>query len=185
MLSLIHLKLRPITEDDLNIVLRWRNSEVVRRFMLKDHIITQEEHKKYYHRILKDQSCEWLVAEFRGRPMGVVCIKEINRKDGTCTWGMHIGEDMRNSGIGVLMEIHAIDRMVEHHAIRKIWGETLESNRRIILMHKKFGFKEEGVLRKHVRRGEKYEDVIATALFTYKWPEIRKNLVNSFKLRDA
>lgn len=185
MLSLNHLKLRPITEDDLNMVLRWRNSEDVRRFMLNDHIITQKEHADWYQSISNDPSCESHIAEFRGKPIGVISITDIRRKDGTCTWGMYIGEDMRNSGIGVLMQIHAIDRMVRYHRVRKIWGETLESNRRLILMHKRFGFEEEGILKKHVGRGDKYEDVIRTALFAHKWPVIRKNLVNALRLREA
>jgi hypothetical protein len=82
------------------------------------------------------------------------------------------------------MEIHAIDRMVEYHKIRKIWGETLESNKRLILMHKRFGFKEEGVFKKHIRRGDKYEDVIRTALFTNRWEAIRSEIVRTFRLDD-
>ena len=34
MLSLNHLHLRAITEDDLDKVLEWRNSEGIRRYML-------------------------------------------------------------------------------------------------------------------------------------------------------
>lgn len=184
MLSLNHLHLRAVTEDDLDKVLEWRNSEGVRRFMLNDNLITPEEHKRWYQIISSDTNCEWLMAVFRGKSVGVVYIKEINRKDGTCTWGMYLGEDLRNSGIGVLMQIHIIDRMVNHHSVRKIWGETLESNPRVILMHKMFGFEEEGILKEHVRRGDKYEDIIRTALFTTKWPHIRAKLIKLLKLRD-
>ncbi len=185
MLSLNHLKLRPITEDDLDMVLRWRNSEAVRRFMLNDHIITQKEHADWYQSISNDPSCEWHIAEFRGKPIGVISITDIRHKDGTCSWGMYIDENMHNFGIGVLMEISAIDRMVNYHKIRKIWGEILASNRRLILMHKRFGFKEEGVFKKHIRRAEKIEDLVIIALFTDKWPEIRKNLVSALKLRGV
>jgi len=185
MLSLDDLKLRVITENDLDAILRWRNSDNVRRYMLNDHIISPEEHKKWYQHISCDPTCEWHMAEFRGKSIGVVYIKDINHKDGTCTWGMYIGENMRNTGIGVLMQIHAIDRMVRYHKIRKIWGETLESNPRLILMHKMFGFEEEGIFRKHVRRGEQYEDVIRTALFTQRWPVKRRKLVNGLRLREA
>ena len=185
MLSLNHLKLRPITEDDLNMVLRWRNSEAVRSFMLNNHIITKKEHSDWYQRISNDSNCEWHIAEFRGKPIGVNSITDIRCKDGTCQWGMYIDENMHNLGIGVLVEISAIDRMVHYHKIRKIWGKILASNRRLILMHKRFGFKEEGVLEKHIRRTEKFEDLVIIALFTDKWPKIRKNLVNALKLRGA
>ncbi len=184
MLSLKELNLRQITVRDLDIVLKWRNSESVRRYMLTDHIITLKEHREWYQRICTDTRCEWLIAEFHSSPIGVVSITDIKEMDGTCTWGMYIGENMRNSGIGVLMEIRAIDRMMEYHKIRKIWGETLESNNRLILMHKRFGFKEEGVLKNHVCRGGKYEDVIRIALFAHNWEAIRSEIVMTFGLED-
>ena len=124
------------------------------------------------------------MAVFRGKPVGVVYIKEFNRRDGTCSWGMYIGENMRNSGIGVLMNIHIIDHIVNYHRIRKIWGDIIESNPRVILMHKMFGFEEEGIFKKHIRRGTKYEDVIRIALFTSKWPAIRTKLVKLLKLKE-
>jgi len=185
MVSLNQLKFRPITEYDLNMVLRWRNSESVRRFMLNDHIITQKEHADWYQSISNDSSCEWHIAEFRDKPIGVISITDIISKDGTCTWGMYIDENMHNLGVGVLMEISAIDRMVNYHKIRKISGKMWASNRRIMLMHKRFGFEIEGVLEKHILRDDKYEDVVIIALFTDKWQEIRKNLVNALKLGGA
>tara|TARA_Y100000031_G_scaffold57569_1_gene65292 strand:+ start:140 stop:700 length:561 start_codon:yes stop_codon:yes gene_type:complete len=184
MLSLKELNLRQITVRDLDLMLKWRNSESVRHYMLDDHIITLKEHREWYQRICKDPACEWLIAIFHSSPIGVVSITDIKKMDGTCTWGMYIGENMRNSGIGILMEIRAIDHMVEYHKIRKIWGETLESNKRLILMHKRFGFKEEGVLKKHVSRGGKYEDVIRTAMFTHNWEAIRGEIVRTFRLDD-
>ena len=182
MLSLNELNLRPVAVGDLDLMLKWRNSESVRHYMLTDHIITLKEHQQWYQRTCKDPACEWLIAEFRSSPIGVVSITDIKKTDGTCTWGIYIGENMRNSGIGVLMEMHAIDRMVKYHKIRKIWGETLESNKRLILMHKRFGFKEEGVFKKHVCRGEKYEDVIRIALFTNGWEAIRSEIVKKCRL---
>lgn len=185
MLSLNHLKLRSIIEDDLDMVLGWRNSETVRRYMLNDQIIVQEEHIKWFQRVSNDPNCECHIVEFRGKPVGVISITDIRRKDGTCTWGMYIGEEMRNLGIGVLMEISAIDRMVYYHKIRKIWGETIESNRRVILMHKRFGFRVEGVFKKHIGRGDGFEDVIRIALFSYKWPAIRKKLISTLKICES
>ena len=184
MLSLKELNLRQITVKDLDIMLKWRNSESIRRYMLTDHVITLKEHRAWYQRMCKDVCCEWLIAEFRSSPIGIVYITDIKEMDGTCTWGMYIGENMRDLGIGVLMEIHAIDRMIEYHKIRKIWGDTLESNKRLILMHKRFGFKEEGVFKKHVCRGDKYEDVIRIALFAHNWEAIRSNIVRTFRLDD-
>ena len=106
------------------------------------------------------------IVEYKSTPVGVISITEIKEKDGTCSWGMYIDEKFSNLGIGILMEIHAIDRMINHHRIRKICGQALESNR-ILLTHKRFGFEEEGILKEHVIRNGKPEDVILIALFSY------------------
>lgn len=184
MLSLSELKLRPMVEEDLELVLKWRNLKDVRRYMLNAHIISLAEHREWYKRMKKKSNCELLMAVFQDSPVGVITIMDIKRSDKTCTWGMYIGEDMRNIGIGVLMEIHAIDRIVNHHKIRKIWGETLESNNRLILMHKRFGFEVEGIFKKHVYREGRYEDVIRTALFTDRWNEIRKEMIKTLRLNE-
>lgn len=184
MLSLNDFKLRPITSDDLDMVLRWRNSESVRRFMFNSHIITQKEHTDWFQRILNDSNCEWHIAEFRGKPIGVISITDIRRNDGTCTWGMYIDENVHNLGLGVVMEIIAIDRMVHYHKIRKISGKMLASNRRVMLMHKRFGFREEEVFEKHIRRADKDEVVVKIVLYTDKWPKIRNNIVSALKLRE-
>lgn len=75
------------------------------------------------------------------------------------------------------MELKAIDRMFGVHGIRKIWGETLASNSAMVSLHRKFGFFEEGVLRRQIQRGNTYEDVILTAMFAEDWPANRKRVI--------
>lgn len=183
MLPLFDLTLRPIEEKDLVMVLNWRNSEHVRHYSLTDHIINLDDHQKWYRNQNKDPSCEWSIAELKNKPIGVVSITDINSQDGTCTWGMYIGENMGNLGIGVLMEIRAIDRIFNHHGIRKLWGQALKSNR-ILMMHKRFGFVEEGILRNHVFRNGNYEDIVFVALFAKQWPDKRKEIIKTFDLVD-
>lgn len=184
MLPLIDLKLRPMEVDDLVMVLNWRNSDHVRRYSITDHVIQLEDHEKWYQNTHNDPKCEWLIAELSKKPIGVVSITDISSLNGTCTWGMYIGENAGNLGIGVLMEIRAIDRIFNHHGIRKLWGQALASNR-ILATHKKFGFVEEGVLKKHVYRNDNFEDIILVALFSDKWPEKRKEIFKLFNLVDG
>jgi len=172
-----------MNDVDLEMILNWRNSEHVRKYSLTDHIIKLEDHKKWFQGTHNNPTCEWLVAEYKNKPVGVVSITEIKEQDGTCTWGMYVDEEYSNFGIGVLMEIHAIDRMINHHGIRKIWGQALESNR-IILTHKRFGFEEEGVLKEHVFRNGGYESIILIGLFSKKWIDKRKQMVEMLNLED-
>ncbi len=183
MLPLADLKLRPMKEEDLEMVLGWRNAEHVRRYSLTNHLINLKDHQEWYQNVYKNPTCEWLIAESKNEPIGVISITDINNQNGTCTWGMYIGEKVGNLGMGVLLEIRAIDRVFNHHGIMKLWGQALESNR-ILMMHKRFGFVEEGLLRSHIFRNGKYENIILIALFADQWPENRKKIFNIFNLED-
>lgn len=183
MLSLADLNLRQLKEVDLEMVLTWRNSEHVRRYSLKNHTISCKEHHEWYNSICGNPTCEWLIVELKNEPVGVISIVDINRNDSTCTWGMYIGDVAGNLGIGVLMEILAIDRVFDFHGIRKLWGQALKSNR-ILVTHKRFGFTEEGVLRSHVYRNGQYEDVVLIALFKEQWSTNRKEIFAKFNLAD-
>ncbi len=134
--SLSRVKLRPLAKDDLTMVLNWRNSDNVRRFMISDKIISPDEHKKWFLNSINDDSCEHLIAMYKGKPIGLVSIVDIIDVDKTCTWGMYIAEKDVELGVGVLMEIAAIDRMFYFHKVRKIWGQLLSSNR-IRFLHKR------------------------------------------------
>ncbi len=182
MLSLSDLHLRPMTGDDLDTVMGWRNSPHVRRYGFNDDPVTADEHKRWFEMVTADPACDILIAEYRGQAIGLVAIKDISPCHGTCSWGFYIGEDMRDSGIGVLMEIHGIDHMVTTHNIRKIFGDALKSSERVLHLHKQFGFVEEAVFKEQVYKDGGYEDVVRIALFTEKWPHIRKRVMDQFVL---
>ncbi len=184
MYSLNDIKHRPLKTSDLEMVLNWRNSKKVRQMMVDTHVIKPSEHKEWFLKVDKDDCCEWLIVEFQNKSIGVVYITDINLIHGTCSWGMYIDESMHNSGIGVLIEFLAIERMVNEFSIRKICGQYLPSNKKIFALHKKFGFVEEGVLKEHLFRNGKFEDLIFIALFANKWIKIREDLISmlGFKL---
>jgi UDP-4-amino-4,6-dideoxy-N-acetyl-beta-L-altrosamine N-acetyltransferase len=177
MYSLSDIKFRPIEVDDLSIVLKWRNSYKVRQMMVNNHIIEIEEHKKWFSNISLDKSSEWMVVEYQNNAFGVLYITDIKPTDATCTWGMYIDDKMHNSGIGVLIEFLAIERMVNKYFIRKICGHYLSSNKMIFALHQRFGFEREGVLKEHTLRNGQYDDLILIALFTSKWPKIREDMI--------
>jgi UDP-4-amino-4,6-dideoxy-N-acetyl-beta-L-altrosamine N-acetyltransferase len=177
MLVEAELALRPMDENDLEDVLRWRNSSNVRENSLDDHVITWNEHKEWFIASNADSTCEWLIAEYCSFPAGVVGISQIDFNNSVCTWSMYLSSDRTIPGLGAFMELRAIDRIFGVHGIRKIWGETLASNSSMVSLHRKFGFFEEGVRRKQIQRGNTFEDVIITAMFAEDWPANRKRVI--------
>jgi UDP-4-amino-4,6-dideoxy-N-acetyl-beta-L-altrosamine N-acetyltransferase len=175
---LSNINLRAIKKDDLYMVLKWRNSENIRKFMLSDRIITFKEHVQWFNRTNNDTAYENLIAEYNGSPIGFLSIADIDHVNRTCTWGMYVGDNHHNLGVGVLLEICAIDRMFNFHKIRKIWGQVFLSNR-IRFLHYKLGFTDEGILKKYIYRNGDYEDLVLVSLFSDKWNRERGKIIQS------
>ncbi len=171
------LRLRSMQEGDLADVLRWRNADVVRSKMLNDHVISFEEHAAWFKRSCLDPSCDWQIAEYRNRPIGVAGLTDINRDHGTATWSMYLADDAGVAGVGAFIELKAIDRLFDYHNIRKIWGEALADNIAMLRLHKKFGFHQEGIFERHVCHGSDPINVVRIALFREDWPAARERVI--------
>ena len=171
--------LRPVREADLGMLLEWRNQESVRKFMYTNHIISIDEHRKWYEKNKNQDSTKLMLFEFNETPFAFLNISEINQKNKTCTWAFYIGQDIKEvKALGYFMEIKALDLMIKELGIRKISCEVLDFNKSVIKMHKRFGFQEEGILKKHIYLNEDYIDIHKLAIFDNTWNNTKKVILN-------
>ncbi|WP_439816621.1 UDP-4-amino-4,6-dideoxy-N-acetyl-beta-L-altrosamine N-acetyltransferase [Zavarzinia sp. CC-PAN008] len=175
--TLADVVLRPVRDDDRERVRAWRNAPAVRRHMYTDHQIGADEHARWWDAAVRDPRLDLLIAEWRGQPMGFVSISAIDARHGTCFWAFYIGPDERPKGLGSVMEVLALDRMTNHHGLRKIGCEVLASNDAVVRMHQGFGFQVEGTFRDQIEKDGQHIDVIRLALFTADWQRERARIV--------
>lgn len=140
--------LRPITEGDLPMVLEWRNSERIRAVMYTDHHITQEEHYRWYDKMKDDKQCCYLIFNIKDVPYGLVNFTSINKMHNRCMFGYYLGRADSPKGSGSIMEFLTLDYVFLKMKLRKLCCEVLSFNLSPINLHKKFGFHEEGCLKK-------------------------------------
>lgn len=91
------VKLAPVQQQDLSTLLRWRNSEFVRRQMVHSDLITPRDHQAWFTRLQSDVSQRHWVCCYKGKPVGVTNIKSVNAMTpvATAAWlepGLYIGE---------------------------------------------------------------------------------------------
>lgn len=168
--------LRPIEEKDLAKVLEWRNSERIRINMYHDHLITKEEHGRWFQKLMEGKESQFLLFEHRATPVGVVSFSQIDRKNGNGNWGFYIGEENTPKGTGFCMGVLGIGYAFEKMNLRKLYGEVFAFNASSIRFHKRLGFQLEGQLRRHVLKQGKYEDILLFALFREEWLESKQSL---------
>lgn len=179
MIDLSKYHLKDLKEDDLELVLNWRNSKAIRSSMYTDHIITMEEHKKWFNKVGSDNTMAVKIFSNENKPLGLVNISKIDQINNKCYWGFYIGEPDAPTGSGTIMGILALEYMFAELDIRKICTEILEFNTASLHYHKKLGFIEEGRFVKHVRKDNQYVDVIAMAHFVDKWPKVKEALIST------
>lgn len=168
-------RLRPLEEKDLEMVLAWRNSERVRSFMYTDHLISIEEHRRWFSG-LNPQQQVCLVFELNGRACGFVNIYQIDRRHERCTWGFYIGVEGVPRGTGLLMGYLAMEYMFQGLPVGKICSEALITNKASVAYHHKLGFTDEGILRAHIKKAGHLEDVLMLALFRDSWASRREQV---------
>ena len=164
------ISLRDIAPDDQEKILQWRNLPEVRKFMYTDHEITPEEHRAWFSRTLRDPSCKYWVIVCDEEDVGLAYIFNIDNRNLRCYWGFYvIGSNVRGKGVGSFAEFFVLRFVFENLRLQKLCGEVLEFNQAVLNMHKKFGFVEEGLLRKHVMKGDDFVDVVCISMLRDEW----------------
>ena len=162
-------RLEPMREEHLKLVLEWRNRPEVRQHMFTQHVISWEEHMRWFKSLEGNPRMLYFVVYADNEPLGVVSFTEINRRDKNAFWGFYSG-DMSRRGIGTQMEYLALEYAFEVLELEKLCGEILVTNKKVLDFHRKTSaMRVEGLLKKQFFNGESYVDVYRVALMRDEW----------------
>lgn len=175
------IQIIPLSHDDLNMILEWRNAPGVRSNMYTSHEISFEEHCVWFKKLKDDTTKAYFIAQFNGAPVGVIGFSEINVVTGIATWAFYASPTAPR-GSGSLMEYSALEYAFNELKLHKLRCEVLGFNQTVVKLHKKFGFVEEGRLRKAFYDGVRYHDVVHLGIFSQEWDDIKSSLKIKLKL---
>lgn len=165
------LGFRRLEAEDKERLLDWRNRPEVAAYMYTDRRITPEEHEAWFAGIETDARRDYWLILLDGEPAGLLNLYDIQPEHGRASWAYYLAEiGSRGRGLGAKIEYRLLTHVFEERGLNKLWCEVLESNEGVIRLHRSFGFKEEAVLRAHVRKGGEYIDVIGLGLLARDWP---------------
>lgn len=97
--------LEPFSEDNMKLVLSWRNTERIRSNMLDDSIITENEHCNFLNSLKVDSSKAYFVVKLNGRAVSCLYFNDLDKS--TVTWGCYIGVDKVIPGLFVALVVLA------------------------------------------------------------------------------
>ena len=137
--------MRKVREDDLLMVLAWRNHADVRRYMFTQHEISLDEHRNWFAKAIQDPSRCLLIAEQGKQAIGYAQFSKV--ADGSIAdWGFYVRPGApKKTGrkLGVMALNYAFGPLKLH----KVCGQAIATNQASITFHQRLGFVLEGVLR--------------------------------------
>lgn len=160
-------RVRPMTEEDLERVLAWRNHENVRCYMYTQHEISFAEHKRWFDQASQDSSRHLLVFESDAVALGFINMHRI-APGGVAEWGFYAAPDAPK-GTGRQLGQAALHYAFNCAGLHKLCGRALAYNERSIKFHLNLGFLQEGVLREQHFDGQNYHDVVCFGLLASDW----------------
>ncbi|MBN2729134.1 MAG: GNAT family N-acetyltransferase [Bacteroidales bacterium] len=123
---------------------------------------SEEEEKEWISNILKNKNNILLVVEQDGDLIGNISITQslTSKSSHVSELSINVDKKYRNKGIGKMMMDIALKKVAECSDIKKIVLQVFCTNERAISLYKKFGFKEEGIFKQHIKfNDESYVDV--------------------------
>ncbi len=162
-----NVTLRPITIEDTKDIVRWRNSEEVRKYFLDRSDITEQSHNNW----LKNKVFTGEVAQFvitlssSGDSLGTTFIKDLDFTSKKGEFGIFIGEtDQRGKGVGFEATRLITEYGFDVLGLNKVYLRVIANNHRAVATYKRVGYSIDGTLRKEVYDNGKYEDVVIMSM---------------------
>lgn len=166
--------LRDVCADDIDRMREWRNLPKVSDYMFTDHVISPEEHAAWFSRMLKDPACKYWVIACDGEDVGVAYLYAIDQVNRRCCWGFYVvSPNVRGKSVGSQVECAVLNYVFDKLKLEKLCCENLLSNRGVIEMHRRFGFVQEGLFRKHIWKRGAFRDVAWLAILKEEWEALR------------
>jgi RimJ/RimL family protein N-acetyltransferase len=156
--------LRPLTVDDAEITLRWRNGP--RGLYLQRGAQTVEEQRTWIANHAGDDELNFII-EYTGRPVGMIALVRINPRHKTAELArLLIGEPAIVASAPVVFETELLigDYVFETLGFHKLYGDIMQDNQAMIQTRLYLGYKQDGVFRDHYIFSGVYKSTIIVSL---------------------
>lgn len=141
--------LRPAQDDEIEMMLTWRNQEANRAVSNHQHVISLEEHQAWWQRVGHDPTWRHLVFEYDGRPLGVVTFFDLRLDEAprTGSWGFYLDNETTTAEGTAMMAWMQVMKEACAFAFDELGldvlnGEVLAHNEAVRLTNRRFRFTE-------------------------------------------
>lgn len=128
-----------MTESDLELVRTWRNQADVAAYMFVTNEISTEEHRNWFQSLSTNDV--YLIIQVKGKPIGVINVKQIDWNERTGEAGIFIGEQsFRNSPIAMQAIFALMDAFFLDFQFKTLKATVKNTNERAIAFNQELGY---------------------------------------------
>lgn len=172
-----NVELVKLEVSQLEMVRNWRNFPHVSSNMYTDDVITEAQQLIWFDSIKNNKSCEYWVVHYKGEPVGVSYLTDINHSFKSCYMGFYLkNSSVRGSSIAAKLEYTLLEYVFDILKFNKLMCEVFDFNQPVISMHEKFGFRREAYYRNHCMKQGKYQNVVGLAILKHEWSTVSSTL---------
>ncbi len=155
--------LRPITREDTDLIIEWRNSDEVRPFFIYQEPFTREGHEKWLRDMIESgKGYQFIIClKETGEPVGSTYLRDCDPLHRKAEFGFFIGSnEARGRGIGSESLQLTLEYAFGTLGLHKVFARAFSDNPASINSFLKCGFEKEALLREDVWAGGRFRDVV-------------------------
>ena len=169
------IELKRVTENDLEVLMNWRNSEEISKTLFTNVKLTMEGQKKWYEKLIHDDTqIRWIVFA-DGKPIGSMYLVGIDRVNKRCEHGWFIAEkEYRSLNLALQLRWNMYDYVFNTLGLNRLYGYVMAENKGVVRLIKIGGPELEGVMKQHVCKDGVFHDVVVFGITKSMWEERKK-----------
>lgn len=166
--------LRPMEPSDTDNIIKWRNTDFVRRNFIYQKPFTRQGHENWTKTMIDTgKAVQFIICTREGDgPVGSVYLRDIDRNHNKAEYGIFIGEGQAlGKGYGTQAARLMISYAFGRAGLHKLMLRVLAENGQALRSYEKAGFVREAYLKDEVFLEGCYKDVIYMAVINRDTPE--------------
>ena len=170
----MNFSVRPIIEGDLEMIMNWRMSPEVTRYMNTNPKLTIEGQRKWLHSLEEKNDVKYWIIEVAGTPAGVICLVDIDYEKKNTSWGYYIGEiGLRSMQLAISLELSLYAYVFGELCLDEIRCEVFSLNEGVIKLHQLCGCQIVKIVEDEVYKDGVQYNVTHLSLTRAAWKENR------------
>ena len=155
--------IRPITEEDTDLIIAWRNSDAVRPYFIYQKPFTKEGHLNWLKTMI-ETGCGYQFIVCRNEdniPIGCTYLRDYDKEHNKIEYGVFLGsEEVKGNGIGTEILGLTLQFAFGILKVHKVFARAFADNGASIGSFLKGGFEKEAYLRDEVYVNGEYRDIV-------------------------